>query len=208
MFWERNKGLIIIGLIWIIVSVPVLILLCPKVGEMIQAEAIITLVFITMFYARQTQELVKREELSLEEGKKKRTADFLRERLTEFYLPLYLNLIHIESVVKFKPFLLEEWDKTISELLRILSKRYMLKQELSESLVSLMYTFKPIETKIEPEEDWISEMAEKAKELREKIDIEIRIIEYKINEVYGFSYDEKLQKFIERLKVEYNLKGK
>ena len=43
---------------------------------------------------------------------------------------------------------------------------------------------------------------EQSGELIKKVNIEIGIFEYKINEVYGFSIDKKLQDFIGKLRVE------
>jgi len=93
MSQKRNKDLIIIGIIWIIISIPILIMLYPKVGEMIQAEAIITLVFVTIFYAVQTQKMVKEEE-------KRRKADYWERRIKEFYKPLWDRLNTVRNEIK------------------------------------------------------------------------------------------------------------
>ena len=103
MFWNKNKDLIIIGFIWIIVSIPVLIFLCPQIDQMIQAEAIVTLVFVTIFYAIQTQKLVKQEKISLEEEKKKRYAEFGEKRIEKFLIPILEKLeILVKSLHKMK----------------------------------------------------------------------------------------------------------
>ena len=92
MSQKRNKDLIIIGLSWIIVSIPVLILLCPQVNEMIQAEAIITLVFVTWFYAKQTQKQAKFAKNLLDEQKLKKDLEFNERRLHSFYNPYIYHL--------------------------------------------------------------------------------------------------------------------
>ena len=201
MFLERNKGLIIIGLIWIIVSVPVLILLCPKVGEMIQAEAIITLVFITMFYASQTQKLVEQEKISLDEEKKRKTVDFWRSRLTEFFIPLKINLQKLQKVVNFEPFSSDEFSKTLSEFIELMSKAYMLTTEMNNSLISFMsmFKFQKRDKVVEAEKYNINEQTE---ELLKKVNLEISKFEYKIKEIYGFKIDKKLQDFINKKRVE------
>ena len=79
-FWKENKDLIILVFIWILASIAILILLCPQIDEMVQAETIITLVFVTIFYAIQTQKLVRQEKISLEEQKKKNLANFWEGR--------------------------------------------------------------------------------------------------------------------------------
>jgi hypothetical protein len=93
MFQKRNKDLIIIGLSWIIVSISILILLCPQVNEMIQAEAIITLVFVTWFYAKQTQKQAKFAKNLLDEQKLKKDLEFNERRLHNFYNPFFESLM-------------------------------------------------------------------------------------------------------------------
>ena len=200
--WKENKDLIILVFIWILASIFVLILLCPQIDEMIQAEAIITLVFVTIFYAIQTQKLVKQEKISLEEEKKRRTVDFWQSRLIEFFLPLRINLQKLQEIVmEFRPFSSDEFSKTLSEFIELMSKAYMLSPELNNSLISFlnMFKFQKREKVEEAEKYAINEQSE---ELLKKVNIEIRIFEYKINEIYGFKIDRKLQDLINKARVE------
>ena len=203
--WKGKKGYIILAFVGIVAFILVLIFLWPEKDKIIQSELIVILVCITGYYAIQTQRLVKQEKISLEEEKKKRTADFWRERLTEFHLPLKINLLKLEPAMKFKPFPVDEYIKTLSEIVGLMSKRYILSQELDDSLISFLGAFKFHEKRLELEEEEKEEIIKKSEELIKKVDIEIRIIEYKINEVYGFYIDEKLQNLIEKWKVEFKL---
>jgi len=201
MFWKENKGLITLVFIWDLVSISVLILLYPQIDEMIQAEAIITLVFVTIFYAIQTQKLVKQQKISLDEEKKRRTVDFWQSRLTEFFLPLRINLQKLQAIMEFKPFSADEFSKTLSELIELMSKAYMLSLELNNALISFTNMFK-FQRRDKVEEGEKYAIIEQSVELLKKVNIEIRIFEYKINEIYGFKIDKKLQDFIDKLRIE------
>jgi hypothetical protein len=201
MFWERNKGLIIIGLIWIIVSIPILIFLCPKVDEMIQAEALITLVFVTMFYARQTKMLVEQEKKSLEEQKKKINADFEEKKLKEFYYPLKYMIFDLERIMK------KESDPS-KPTLRLFGKivglgtayGHMITKELEDEtvgLLNIMYEIKEInKDNVEELQAWKDKVKTKIEEVEKQKTKEIKVIREIIKETYGF-FAEKLEKFVE-----------
>jgi len=101
---------------WLLSIVVVLILLIfvgakGKTSSIIQSIAIITLVFVTWFYAKQTQGLVeqekaslkqqraflKQQKLSLDEEKNKRVAEFGEKRIENFLIPI---LEKLEILVK------------------------------------------------------------------------------------------------------------
>ena len=199
--WGKNIDLIILVFFWILASITILILLFPQIDEMIQAEAIITLVFVTIFYAIQTQKLVKQEKISLDEEKKRRTVDFWRSRLTEFFLPLRINLQKLQTVVKFEPFSSDEFSKIISEFIELMSKAYMLSPEMNNALISFTGMFR-FQRRDKVEEGEKYAIIEQSGELLKKVNIEIRIFEYKINEIYEFKIDRKLQDFINKVRVE------
>ena len=202
MFWKENKDLIILVFIWILASIFVLILLCPQIDEMIQAEAIITLVFVTIFYAIQTQKLVKQEKISLEEEKKRKTVDFWQSRLIEFFLPLRINLQKLQVIVmEFRPFSSDEFSKIISEFIELMSKAYMLSPEMNNALISFTGMFR-FQRRDKVEEGEKYAIIEQSVELLKKVNIEIRIFEYKINEIYGLKIDKKLKDFIDKLRIE------
>lgn len=57
------------------------------VNSWVLAYSTITLVFVTIYYAVQTQRLVEQEKNNLEESIKKRNIDFLERKISEFYVP-------------------------------------------------------------------------------------------------------------------------
>jgi len=191
---------------WLLTIVIVLILLIfveakGKTGNIIQSIAIITLVFVTWFYAKQAQKLVEQEKKSLDEEKKRRTVDFWKSRLTEFFIPLKINLKKLQEIVKPEHFSPDEFSKAISEFIELMNKAYMLSPDINNSLISFvsMFEFQRRDKLYEGDGYNINERAE---ELLKKVNIEIRTIEYKINEIYGFKIDKKLQEFIKKVRVE------
>lgn len=201
MFWEKNKDLLIIVLLGILTSIPIWIFLWYETDKLIQSQLIIVLIVITIYYAIQTQKLVKQEKISLEEEKRKRSVDFLRERLIEFYLPLKFNLLKLQEVIQYKPFPIDEYIKIISEFTEIMSKGYMLTAEMNNSLISFMSIFKfQIRDKVEDRDKYY--INEQTEEFLKKVNLEIHIFEYKIKEVYGLYIDKKLQDYIDKLRVE------
>ena len=184
-------------------------------GNIIQADAIIALVFITGFYAKQTRELVEQEQLSLKEEKKKRVADFWEGRLKEFYLPLNFIILKLQAAIKVKPIPFDEITKITEEAIKLLNKGYLITVEFSKSETPFLKQFTDFSSSLlifivkgsVPEEGWINETLEKSEDLRKIIEKEKKIIEYKINEVYGFNIDEELKRYIKWLETEYFNKG-
>jgi hypothetical protein len=85
---DRPLRLIIGSTLLAILILIVLLVGNIPLGDRIQAASMITLVFITLFYAVQTQALVKEERRALEEGKKKRSADFGERKMIVLLGPL------------------------------------------------------------------------------------------------------------------------
>lgn len=85
----KKERLFIFWFMAIIIASVLLVFLKPQetINNIIQAIAIITLVFVTWVYAKRTKDLVEQEKISLEEQKKKRTIDFWEKRINEFYKP-------------------------------------------------------------------------------------------------------------------------
>jgi hypothetical protein len=91
--WIKLRWKIIVSLIlWVGSVLTVSIAGTIHLSDRIQAASMITLVFITWFYAVQTQALVKEQRRSLEEEKKKRVADFGEKRISELLVPLNVQL--------------------------------------------------------------------------------------------------------------------
>ena len=63
------------------------------ISDKIQAWAIVTLVFVTLYYARQTHNLVKEE-------KKRRQAEYGERYIQNFYNPLKLKLRDLEFILE------------------------------------------------------------------------------------------------------------
>lgn len=102
-----------------------------KINNMIQAGAIIALVFLTLFYAIQTQELVEKQEKSIKEERKRRDAEFADKKLQEFFTPMIYKLVLLEITVKdIKS--LAELESSISEIRRII-------KEMGELMKKYMY---------------------------------------------------------------------
>ena len=202
--WKWVKGIIpriLIGFFWISATFIIFKLTEIKISDKIQAWAVVTLAVITGIYAYQTFKLVQQEKISLDEEKKRRTVDFWQSRLTEFFIPLKINLQKLQKVVKLEPFSSDEFSKTISEFIELMSKAYMLSPELNNSLISFLNMFK-FQKREKVEEGERYAIIEQSEELLKKVNIEIRIFEYKINEIYGFKIDKKLQDFIDKVRVE------
>ena len=70
-----------------------------SLSDKIQAMSVITLVFITWFYAVQTQRLVKEQKNAIEEERKKRSAEFGVERIENFLRPLLQHLDDLKDSV-------------------------------------------------------------------------------------------------------------
>jgi len=134
---EMRKGWIIIICFLVVVTVSLLLLLLKphdKISNIIQADAILALVIITVFYAKQMQELVKEERIALEDEKKKRYAEFGKIRLEQFYYPLDLNFTGLEIEFK-KPQInlrnIEIHRKKVKEI--YLNKIYMSSESMKAS---------------------------------------------------------------------------
>ena len=202
--WKWVKGIIpwiLIGFFWISATFIIFKLTEIKISDKIQAWAVVTLAVITGIYAYQTFKLVQQEKIALDEEKKRRTVDFWQSRLTEFFIPLKINLQKLQKVVKLEPFSSDEFSKTISAFIELMSKAYMLSPELNNSLISFLNMFK-FQKREKVEEGEKYAIIEQSEELLKKVNIEIRIFEYKINEIYGFKIDKKLKDFIDKLRIE------
>ncbi len=206
---KKNEDLKILIFFWILASYVILFILSLKTNDRVEAWAIVTLVFVTIYYAIQTKRLVKQEKISLEDAKEKRSADFWQQRLNEFYMPLKVNLFRLKTVLEFKPFSVDEMLQTLLEFIELSKKAYMLSEEFNDLFVSFVRVFKPVaDFRKEPQEEtWKDEIIEELEKLSKQVEKEIRIFEYKINKVFGFNIDDELKKYIEWLETEYFKEG-
>jgi hypothetical protein len=108
--------------------------LCGQTNNIIQAIAITTLVFVTIYYARQTWALV-------EEGKKKRDANFWERRINEFYEPFIVKLNELKKELhedRDTREMMEMMNKIWKELYHILySKGYMTSEKTLKEIAKL-----------------------------------------------------------------------
>ncbi len=150
MSQKRNKDLIIIGISWIIVSIPVLILLYPQIDEMVQTEVFISLVFITWFYAKQTQKQTKFSKSLLDEQKLRRVLEFNERRLQSFYNPFFEHLDEVFNVFDEKR--IEEIRESLETVKReIFWPHYFMLQKETREIVGKIFpgqTFGSMATQI------------------------------------------------------------
>ena len=78
----KKERLFIFWFMAIIIASVLLVFLKPQetINNIIQAIAIITLVFVTWVYAKRTKDLVEQEKISLEEQKKEKNHRFLGKK--------------------------------------------------------------------------------------------------------------------------------
>lgn len=95
----KKERLFIFWLLAIIVASVLLIFLKPQetINNIIQAIAIITLIFVTWVYAKRTKDLVDQEKISLEEEKKRRDAEHWEKRINEFFMPFIEKISDIRD---------------------------------------------------------------------------------------------------------------
>jgi len=185
--WKENKNLLFLWLSIIIIVSLLLIFLKPseKLNNIIQAIAIITLVFITGFYANQTQKLVEQEKISLEEEKKKRDADFWEKRINEFYKPFTETLNDIRDALHEK----EKDPKKLNKLKRDFKylswqKGYMIPKETYKKMMKLELGI--LIADIDKDKESFVRFYEAEKDARKIVNNEWLEIEDKIRKFYGY----------------------
>jgi hypothetical protein len=95
---KENWGILIGIIAWVAIMVLVFTRRM-SLSNRIQAMSVITLVFITWFYAVQTQRLVKEQRATLEEERKRRNAEFGMQRIQKFLRPLLKRLEDLKDIV-------------------------------------------------------------------------------------------------------------
>ncbi|MFW6172230.1 MAG: hypothetical protein ACOC5T_00595 [Elusimicrobiota bacterium] len=141
---KKSWEIIILVITWLITCFVVFIQKL-RVSDKVQALAIITLVFITLYYAIQTHKLVQQEKLSLEEERKRRITNFGEKRLKEFYLPLIRELTNILGALKgTEPEKIEDINESFHKFIKIyLDKHYLCKSSINEKIKKFHYEFIP-----------------------------------------------------------------
>ena len=195
-FFKKIKSIHFLWILGIAIFLLVLALLYPEIDKIIQSELIVILVVVTLFYAIQTQELVKHEKESFEEERKKQTALFAEKILHEFHSPFSVNLFLLNKKIEglnWKNFrdeideIDEFFTKEISEL--ILKYSYLSPKETIGLTATINMFFKDINELKENEEEKFytvkHEFLETIKSILKNTNIKKRDCVNKINEVYG-----------------------
>ena len=182
---KDNKNhiiLVFIGLVFIGILILVWILLYPEKDKIIQAELIVILVFITLFYAIQTQRIVKEE-------RKKNTADFWEKRLVEFYKPFIDKLNNMKTAVYKKPINKDRISEIYQNTKNLIWKRdYMISEKTCKKIEKLIILLSEIQDYREG--DSLKEFTDLEKEVRKIVINEWNDIKYSLRKIYAIEKKE------------------
>lgn len=203
-FWDKHKELIILVICGLIAFVIVWILLYPDTDKIIQAELIVILVFVTIFYAIQTQRLVEQEKISLEDEKMKRCADFGERRIEETLRPLGEHLIMIDVLLGEANVDFESLNDEINKFIVLHFKNgYMLTRQLNKDILKFRTQINSdvsdLRKRIEYNDikqaanELREEMKSRINEMIDKLRKESRDISIQIKKTYGYYSDEKIE---------------
>jgi len=186
--WKENKSLIVIACLVLIL---VCILLYPEKDEIIQAELIVILVSITLFYAIQTQRLVKEEKRLVKEEKKKNTADFWEKRLVEFYKPFIDKLNNMKDAVHKKPINKDRIFEIYENTTHLIWKRdYMISEKTCKKIEKLNMLLFETQNYNYKERDSLKEFTDLEKEVRKIIINEWNDIKDTLRKIYAIEKKE------------------
>lgn len=192
---KNNKGELqkIVFIIGLLLFLFVCYIICKQnisTSDKIQAGAIIGLVFITLFYAWQTQQLVQYQKVLLLDEQKKRMADFWLKRLNEYYLPFRLNLLKVQATLKFKPLPIEELSEVLLTYVeKISTNEYMVSKDVSNSTSEWLKNVIEIQAALGIEdikESKIGEICSSAQKVLNLLDEEVRFVQDLLVDMYGF----------------------
>jgi len=189
MFWEKNKNLIILITLWILVSVYIIFIACLSTKEMIEAWGIITLVFVTMFYAIQTRNLAEQERVSFKDQVNKRNVDFEEKKLKEFYYPFKYLIFDLRDKVKNEANPLIPTFELYLEITKLgASAGHLITKKLEDIAVDLLNSlFELKRVNVEDEEQlnlWREKVLEKIDRVEEQNKKEIIVIKNIIKDTY------------------------
>ena len=204
----KKERIFIFWLLAIIIALVLLVFLKPQetINNIIQAIAIITLIFVTWVYAKRTGDLVEQERASLEEGKKKRNADFAEKYFQQYYLPFKYKLFKIQNFIKRKTDLEQAHNEfgEISDIIPDISYLHTAFAFLNtaetlnatKELIPALSIYVGIigNKKREEFEGARQSILEKIQILDQSLDNEISILQDKIAEVYRFFNYETMKK--------------
>jgi len=183
----KKERLFIHWLLAIIIASVLLVFLKPQetINNIIQAIAIITLVFVTWVYAKRTGDLVEQEKKTLEENKKKKDADYWEKRINEFYQPFIVKLNNIKEELYNE----QRDTKKMNELRNdaqcfFWKKKYMISQETVKKIEKLQLTI--FQAELDRRKKSFKKYYEAEKEVRTTINNEWNEIEDKIRKFYSY----------------------
>ena len=182
--------LVIVGLMLFFSSKDIVIFSMSRlISNIIQAAAVVTLVFVTWFYAKQTQKQAKFSKSLLDEQKLKRGLEFNERRLQFFYNPFFEHLDEAFEIFE---------EKKIEEIREILEKprreifwpHYFMLQKETRLMVSKFF----LELIKDAMDEGNNQLEENAKsklrksfgKMRKKLDEERETIENYISDNYPF----------------------
>lgn len=190
----KKERLFIFWLLAIIIASVLLIFLKPQqtINNVIQAIAIITLVFVTWVYSKRTKDLVEQEKNSLEEEKKKRYAEFGERRNNELLYPLGWLLIKLSAQLKLGPPNIEKAEKILFEFMKLHYKNaYLSTKKLNSNILKFRDELKKELEKAKSFENkellsWKDKALVKVDEIHKKIDKEFNIIMKHLRKTYRY----------------------
>jgi len=177
------KDLKTICLLGILAMIFVGCLLYPNKSDIVQAEAIVALVFVTIFYAIKTDRLV-------EEGKTKRTADFNEKRINEFYAPFIKKLNDLKEELYRKTSETAKMNDLRNDVRYFIwQKEYMASEatvkKINELLDNILFA------DMDRNKEAFKEYRESEKVVRKIIIEEQNKIIIEIRKIYGYSEEKK-----------------
>jgi len=200
---KKHRGTFIGVSVWAAIISIMLFTGSLKLSDRIQAVSILTLVFITWFYAVQTQDLVKEQRRALEEEKKKRDAEFGEKRITVFLGPLSamleeyndaLGLVHTDGVEFNREDFRADLNQLRSQLDRIeglfRANMYMANDNYAGKLSNLIRDIRTTHWRISgwTDDERASWQEEKQKEIESicgMLEVEIHLVSRHIQDTYG-----------------------
>jgi hypothetical protein len=164
----------------------------PAINDWVLAYSTVTLVFVTIYYAIQTQRLVQQEKLNLDESIKKRHIDFLERKINEFYAP-FIDVFNSswEELHRAELNLPLLWDLRLKSQRLLWDKGYLISAETFKKIDHWLGTlFLAIgNTERAPHYD---NHRDSDRDVRKKINEEWAETENKIREFYGVPLNKEL----------------
>lgn len=175
-------------LIFILCIAVIVLLLHRQTNNLIQAIAIVSLVLITAYYAIETHKLV-------EEGQKKRMADFMEKRINDFYMPCIEKMLNLDCLFDQLDITLtskdqSEAEKKIQEIITLLNfKTYMISNETANIIRDWAFTnynrdFIPL---LKKDRDAVNKLKSEIASIIEILRNEKVDVDSKIRNIYEYS---------------------